>query len=65
MDKKVGRCIFIVYDSQRKGWRCCDPTTEKCYMSRNLEFDEASSWWSPDKEVLPDSDVFKDMIQSS
>jgi len=22
-------------------------------------------WWSPDKEVLPDSDVYKDVVQSS
>ncbi|KAK4433007.1 Copia protein [Sesamum alatum] len=34
------------YDSQRKGRRCCDPTIGKCYTSRNVVFDEASSWWS-------------------
>jgi len=33
MDMKAVRCIFIGYGSQRKGWRCCDPTTEKCYTS--------------------------------
>ncbi|KAJ8640206.1 hypothetical protein MRB53_016900 [Persea americana] len=49
------------YDSQRKGWRCCDPTTRKCYTSRNVVFDEASSWWSSNKEVLPDSEVFKEV----
>jgi len=65
MEKKVVRGIFIGYDSQRKGWRCCDPTIRKCYTSQNLVFDEASSWWSPNKEVLPDSDVFKDMVQYS
>jgi len=65
MDRKVVRCIFIGYDSQRKGWRCCDPTTEKCHISQNLVFDEASSWWSLNKEILPDSDVFKDVVQSS
>ncbi len=41
------------YDSQRKGWRCCDPTTGRCYTSRNVIFDEASSWWSEDKATLP------------
>lgn len=34
MDKKVVRCIVVGYDNQRKGWRCCDPTSEKCCMSR-------------------------------
>ncbi|KAG8495890.1 hypothetical protein CXB51_007509 [Gossypium anomalum] len=24
-DKKSIRCIFVGYDNQRKGWRCCDP----------------------------------------
>ena len=44
MDKKAVRCIFVGYDSQRKGWRCCDPIRRKCYTSRNVVFDEASSW---------------------
>ncbi|KAK3041270.1 hypothetical protein RJ639_001372 [Escallonia herrerae] len=65
MDNKVVRCIFVGYDNQRKGWRCCDPVTGKCYTSRNVVFDEASSWWSSDKEVLPDSDVFKEALESS
>ena len=42
-DKKAIRCIFIGYDNQRKGWKCCDPTTGKCYTSRDVVFDEASS----------------------
>uniref|UniRef100_A0A2N9HGS9 GAG-pre-integrase domain-containing protein n=1 Tax=Fagus sylvatica TaxID=28930 RepID=A0A2N9HGS9_FAGSY len=52
-DKKAIRCIFVGYDSQRKVWRCCDPTTGRCYTSRNVIFDEASSWWSEDKATLP------------
>ncbi|PKI63870.1 hypothetical protein CRG98_015753, partial [Punica granatum] len=60
MDKKAVRCIFVGYDSQRKGWRCCNPTTGKCYTSRNMVFDEASSWWSSDKGVLQESDELRD-----
>ncbi|KAL4272543.1 hypothetical protein GQ457_13G024990 [Hibiscus cannabinus] len=48
-DKKAIRCIFVGYDDARKGWKCCDPTTGKCYTSRNVVFDEASSWWSPQR----------------
>ena len=51
------------YDSQRKGWKCCDPTTGRCYTSRNVVFDEASSWWSPEKEVLPESTELGDKVQ--
>ena len=43
------------YDENRKGWRCCDPTTSKCYISQNVVFDETSSWWTPKYIVLPHS----------
>ncbi|KAE8679378.1 hypothetical protein F3Y22_tig00111402pilonHSYRG01323 [Hibiscus syriacus] len=62
-DKKAVRCIFVGYDSQRKGWKCCDPISGRCYTSRNVVFDEASSWWSSEKEVLPDSREFGDKLQ--
>ncbi|KAE8665560.1 PLAC8 family protein [Hibiscus syriacus] len=62
-DKKAVRCIFVGYDSQRKGWKCCDPISERYYTSRNVVFDEASSWWSSEKEVLPDSREFGDKLQ--
>ena len=42
-DKKAIRCIFVGYDNQRKGWKCCDPTNGRCYTSLNVVFNEASS----------------------
>ncbi|KAL5753796.1 hypothetical protein ACOSP7_022016 [Xanthoceras sorbifolium] len=63
IDKKAIRCIFVGYDSQRKGWKCCDPMSGRCYTSRDVVFDEASSWWTSEKEVLPDSKEFKDRLQ--
>ena len=63
MDKKAVRCIFVGYDSQRKGWRCCDPTTGRCYTSRNVVFDEASSWWSTQQVILPDSKEIEGKIE--
>ncbi|KAG6471189.1 hypothetical protein ZIOFF_072290 [Zingiber officinale] len=62
-DKKAIRCIFVGYDSQRKGWKCCDPTSERCYTSRNVMFDETSSWWTTEKEVLPKSKDLEDKVQ--
>ncbi|KAG6471607.1 hypothetical protein ZIOFF_069051 [Zingiber officinale] len=62
-DKKAIRCIFVGYDSQRKGWKCCDPTSGRRYTSRNVVFDEASSWWNPVKEVLSDSKDLEDKLQ--
>ncbi|KAF9679044.1 hypothetical protein SADUNF_Sadunf07G0099100 [Salix dunnii] len=63
MDKKAVRCIFVGYDNQRKGWKCCDPITGKCYTSRNVVFDESSSWWSIEQKSLPDSEGFKEEMQ--
>ncbi|KAG6528974.1 hypothetical protein ZIOFF_011166 [Zingiber officinale] len=51
------------FSSQRKGWKCCDPTSGRCYTSRNVVFDEASSWWNPVKEVLSDSKDLEDKLQ--
>nr|CAD1829790.1 unnamed protein product [Ananas comosus var. bracteatus] len=62
-DKKAIRCIFVGYDSERKGWRCCDPTTGRCYTSRNVVFDEASSWWSSQEVILPDSEEIEIKLQ--
>nr|CAD1841788.1 unnamed protein product [Ananas comosus var. bracteatus] len=62
-DKKAVRCIFVGYDSERKGWRCCDPTTGRCYTSRNVVFDEASSWWSTQEVILPDSKEIEIKLQ--
>ncbi|KAJ7962838.1 Retrovirus-related Pol polyprotein from transposon TNT 1-94 [Quillaja saponaria] len=65
IDKKAIRCIFVGYDTQRKGWKCCDPTTGKCYTSRNVVFDESSSWWSSENEILPDSNDFEAELQTA
>ncbi|KAM1296015.1 hypothetical protein TB1_015131 [Malus domestica] len=62
-DKKAVRCIFVGYDNQRKGWKCCDPTIGMCYTSRDVVFDEASSWWFSDKEALPDSREIENKLQ--
>ena len=56
-DKKTVKCIFVGYDNQRKGWKCCDPTSGKYYTSRDVVFDETSSWLSSEKKVLPDSNI--------
>nr|GFB32113.1 retrovirus-related Pol polyprotein from transposon TNT 1-94 [Tanacetum cinerariifolium] len=65
MEKKVIRCLFVGYDGQRKGWRCFDPTTKKFYTSQDAVFDEASSWWSSNNDVLPDTEVFKEALDDS
>ncbi|CAN1187372.1 Retrovirus-related Pol polyprotein from transposon TNT 1-94 [Linum perenne] len=62
-DKKAIRCIFVGYDEQRKGWRCCDPETGKCHVSRNVVFDEMTSYWSPQVTIEPESEEIKERVQ--
>lgn len=62
-DKKAIRCIFIGDDSEREGWRCCDPITCRCHISRNIVFDEATSWWSPQRATVPNSKDIEEKMQ--
>lgn len=65
MEKKTIRCVFVGYDTQRKGWRCCNPDTGKVYVSRNVIFDENSSSWSSNNEVLPDTQQLMSSLEAS
>jgi hypothetical protein len=64
-DKKAVRCIFIGYDDERKGWRCCDPTTGRIHTSRNVVFDEASTWWPSKYIVQSDADQHEARIEDT
>ena len=45
MDPKAKKCVFVGYDPNRKGWRCMDPETLKVVTSRDVVFDETSSYY--------------------
>ncbi|GMI96773.1 hypothetical protein HRI_003346600 [Hibiscus trionum] len=42
LDPKAKKCIFVGYDTYRKGWRCMDSETKKIIISRDVVFDEVS-----------------------
>ncbi|KAF2320846.1 hypothetical protein GH714_031247 [Hevea brasiliensis] len=52
LDAKVKKCICIGFDEQRKGWRCMDPVTYKFTVSRDMVFDEVSSYYAKAKVNL-------------
>ncbi|CAA7020014.1 unnamed protein product [Microthlaspi erraticum] len=55
LEAKAKKCIFVGYDEQRKGWRCMDPETHRYTVSRDVVFDEVSSYYgSP--QVLVEQD---------
>ncbi|KAA8541518.1 hypothetical protein F0562_022670 [Nyssa sinensis] len=43
LDPRARRCIFVGYDTHKKGWRCMDLETKKVVVSRDVVFDEFSS----------------------
>lgn len=47
LDSKAKKCIFIGYDDRKKGWKYMDPENHKFTISRNVVFDEISSYYSP------------------
>lgn len=44
LDKKAVKCVFVGYSTERKGWRCIEPSTRRVYESRDVVFDEGTSW---------------------
>nr|DAD30117.1 TPA_asm: hypothetical protein HUJ06_031585 [Nelumbo nucifera] len=50
LDPRARHCIFVGYDTCRKGRRCMDPETKKNIVSRDVVFDEVSSYESDAKE---------------
>ncbi|KAK3002997.1 hypothetical protein RJ639_019416 [Escallonia herrerae] len=51
LDPKARKCVFVGYDSYRKGWRCMDPATKKFTTSKDVVFDEVSSPFSAPKFI--------------
>ena len=47
LDPKAEKCIFIGYALHQKGYRCYNPSTRKMQVSRDVVFDEMSSWYAP------------------
>jgi hypothetical protein len=71
LDKNAVKTIFLGYSSQKKGYKCYDPTSHKIYTSRDVTFFENESFYkekgdidkqdfmhSPSSIVLPELTFF-------
>ncbi len=47
LDPKAGKCIFIGYSLEQKGYRCFNLSTRKLQVSRDVVFYEMVSWYPP------------------
>ena len=52
LDPKVEKCIFVGYSLQQKGYRCYNPVTRELRVSRDVVFDELSSWYSDANDAI-------------
>lgn len=52
LDPEAKKCISFGYDSCKKGWKCMDPNTEKFVTSRDVVFDEVSTWHPTQKQIV-------------
>ena len=46
LDPKAEKCIVIGYSLEQKGYRCYNPVTQKLWVSRDVMFDDISTWYS-------------------
>ncbi|MDM1715273.1 hypothetical protein HX137_32225, partial [Pseudomonas sp. 165] len=49
---KAEKCIFIGYSLEQKGYRCYNPVTREMRVSRDVVFDEMSSWYADVKDSI-------------
>ena len=59
LDAKAKKCILVGYSDEQKGYKCYNPRTKQARMSRNVVFDDSTSWHlppTPDLNSNPSSD---------
>jgi hypothetical protein len=58
------QCVFLCYDSERKGYHCWDPDAHRIRVSRDVTFDESRPFFS-DGHSSHESVEFLDLISPS
>jgi hypothetical protein len=47
LDAKAEKCILVGYSDEQKGYKCYNPQTKQACVSRDVVFDESTSWYLP------------------
>ena len=63
LDPKAEKCIFIGYSLEQKGYRCYNPIIGEFRVSRDVIFDEMSSWYASSGDALKDNDDHDSYVQ--
>jgi hypothetical protein len=59
LDAKAEKCILVGYSDEQKGYKCYNPQNKQACVSRDVMFDETTSWYLP-SIPHPDSNVSSD-----
>ena len=51
LDPKAEKCIFIGYSLEQKGYHCYNLVTREIRVSKDVVFDELSSWYGKQKLI--------------
>jgi hypothetical protein len=62
LDAKAEKCNLVGYSDEQKGYKCYNPWTKWACVSRDVVFDEFSSWYllptpKPDSASSSDGEV--------
>ena len=47
LDAKAEKCILVGYSDEQKGYECYNPRTKQARVSRDVVYDESTSWYLP------------------
>jgi hypothetical protein len=47
LDAKAEKCILVGYSDDQKGYKCYNTRTKRACVSRDVVFDESTSWYLP------------------
>jgi hypothetical protein len=59
LDAKAEKCTLVGYSDEQKGYKCYNPQTKQACVSRDVVFDESTSWYLPSVSQ-PDSNPSSD-----
>ena len=54
-DPRVLKCVFFGYSSTQKGYKCCDPISQKLYVSLDVTFFEHTPYYSLQGEFVSET----------
>ena len=46
LDARATKCIFLGYSSTQKGYKCFNPITKKCIVSKDVKFEECTPYFT-------------------